>query len=472
MRPENYPVYSTLKAFKNHYYMVRNAYSKLEGSSFSFNLHMQGDQLQVENTFPNEEDVIHFFTLMRRFLDSRDSLFYAKIWEILKEHFGEIVTPEHIHQYETLLESIQQGIIPIHYENREGNADGQERILDSIDITAEMFYHLYSEGEFFNKANLDARAFFQYLERVPFVRPMLMTGLHRYHADFFHIISVFMGFILAAQRNDLYRQQFFEGNQEDNLCIFCKSTTNEFSSEEHIIPETLGNHDLVLPPGYVCNKCNNEMLARLDNALMAYPPIAIQRIYYTPYNKDGKRPSGQFGDMTITKTRPLHLHVQTKDETSEAFNIIENMADGSVRFRLNYKFKYQLDAKLLARAIYKIGLEMVALTEGRDAACSDKYDQARAFVLKGEGFPNNLLMSYHEVQPPFATGIEVTLSDGTYIVVKLYGVIFIINLEPTPVLELGEPLRELGIECFPLHKKPKGKKKREGQRNTEQTEQA
>ncbi len=39
-------------------------------------------------------------------------------------------------------------------------------------------------------------------------------------------------------------------------CIFC-GQTEAFSSEEHIVPHSLGNDMLVLAPGWVCDRCNN-----------------------------------------------------------------------------------------------------------------------------------------------------------------------------------------------------------------------
>ncbi len=36
-------------------------------------------------------------------------------------------------------------------------------------------------------------------------------------------------------------------------CIFCKTDSDSSRSVEHIIPESLGNTDYVLPPGCVVN---------------------------------------------------------------------------------------------------------------------------------------------------------------------------------------------------------------------------
>ena len=40
-------------------------------------------------------------------------------------------------------------------------------------------------------------------------------------------------------------------------CLFCKQDSSSTKSVEHIIPESIGNKTLILPLGYVCDKCNN-----------------------------------------------------------------------------------------------------------------------------------------------------------------------------------------------------------------------
>jgi hypothetical protein len=41
-----------------------------------------------------------------------------------------------------------------------------------------------------------------------------------------------------------------------NICILCGGN-GPFSSEEHIIPHSLGNDLLILAPGWICDNCNN-----------------------------------------------------------------------------------------------------------------------------------------------------------------------------------------------------------------------
>ena len=40
-------------------------------------------------------------------------------------------------------------------------------------------------------------------------------------------------------------------------CIFCKNNSDSSTSVEHIVPESLGNTEHILPSGWVCDSCNN-----------------------------------------------------------------------------------------------------------------------------------------------------------------------------------------------------------------------
>lgn len=51
-------------------------------------------------------------------------------------------------------------------------------------------------------------------------------------------------------------------------CIFCKEESSNSRSIEHIIPESLGNKDHVLPPGIVCDKCNNYFARKIEKKIL------------------------------------------------------------------------------------------------------------------------------------------------------------------------------------------------------------
>src|SRR5690242_12986143 len=63
-------------------------------------------------------------------------------------------------------------------------------------------------------------------------------------------------------------------------CLFCKRKDGSFTSQEHVLPEALMNDRLILPPGIVCDRCNNGPLSRVDQEFLNFAPIALMRTVY------------------------------------------------------------------------------------------------------------------------------------------------------------------------------------------------
>lgn len=55
-----------------------------------------------------------------------------------------------------------------------------------------------------------------------------------------------------------------------HYCIFCNQDSTESKSIEHIIPESLGNDELILDKGIVCDKCNNYFSREIENPVLNF----------------------------------------------------------------------------------------------------------------------------------------------------------------------------------------------------------
>lgn len=55
------------------------------------------------------------------------------------------------------------------------------------------------------------------------------------------------------------------------ICLFCKQSTHDSRSEEHVIPESLGNKRNILPRGVVCDSCNNYFSIKIEKPLLEMP---------------------------------------------------------------------------------------------------------------------------------------------------------------------------------------------------------
>lgn len=74
-------------------------------------------------------------------------------------------------------------------------------------------------------------------------------------------------------------------------CIFCKSQSDQSQSVEHIIPESLGNTDYVLPKGWVCDSCNNYLSREVEAPFLNSTYGRSSRFSMQVPSKKGKIPS-------------------------------------------------------------------------------------------------------------------------------------------------------------------------------------
>src|SRR4051794_24599438 len=81
--------------------------------------------------------------------------------------------------------------------------------------------------------------------------------------------------------------------------MFCLRDDGGFLSEEHVIPETLGNETTVVPRGVICDRCNNGPLSVCDQALVTCPPISLLKTTQLIRNKKNRLPRANFGGSGI-----------------------------------------------------------------------------------------------------------------------------------------------------------------------------
>lgn len=98
-------------------------------------------------------------------------------------------------------------------------------------------------------------------------------------------------------------------------CIFCEQSSEDSTSVEHIIPESLGNKEFILAKGWVCDKCNNYISRKIEQPLLQMPFFIQHRHDLDVKSKKGKIPSksGFFLDKGITK---IDFHKDNNKEES------------------------------------------------------------------------------------------------------------------------------------------------------------
>ncbi len=436
MQLQNTPQF-IVRSFKRHFRKVKEVAEILAASegSFSFQYNYQEGTVQARNETPNDDATIRFVVLMRRFLDPVSPLYYKRVWGSLKEHFSEAISADHVSQLEQFIDKLNTG--PFSF------------IVNQQEITAENIYHIVANGDYFGKTDEDAVVFLKNISALPIAGPLLLHQFYSYNLALFRVASILFDFMLKIECSEQYGNMFQEEISSDKRCIYCLSDTGTFTSEEHIVPESLGNYDTVLPKGFVCDTCNNEVLSGLDAELVNSDMLGLLKTVLMPYTKDGKLPRATYPNLTIKKTLPTHLVIKTKSKKNVTMGEADD--DGTIHFSIKMSGRKKFDSKIIGRALYKIGLGMVAFHQGREAACQSKYDAARAFILKGEDFPNNLLL-INDVKPhPQITSHYDGRWSGTCFQIDIYGVVFLFNLEMTPILEFTEEqLEAMNFSSFPL----------------------
>jgi hypothetical protein len=102
-------------------------------------------------------------------------------------------------------------------------------------------------------------------------------------------------------------------------CIFCKQDSTSSRSVEHIIPQSLGNTRSTLPPGIVCDRCNNYFAVKLEKPFLESAEIVTLRHHENVASKRRKVPplDGVLNDAhAVTlhkgpgKTESLEVHTE------------------------------------------------------------------------------------------------------------------------------------------------------------------
>jgi hypothetical protein len=310
--------------------------------------------------------------------------------------------------------------------------------VDGREMTARDVYHAYAEGRYFAddraaKALLDAMS---WGPMAAFVEMLFHEACASYTSLVFELLPI----VLDA--DEATRGSAEESSTALARCIYCRTTDGDFGPEEHVIPESLIGDGLVIN-GMVCRRCNNR-LSPLDQALIDFDPLALLRTMYLPLTKKGKFPKAMLGDTIVEKTAPRHLRMTSKNDRPPTD--FERQPDGTVRLHEHFEMRNP-DPILLARALFKIALGLVAHDAGGEAALDPRYDPARAFILDGTPISTYLVMPASSKPSPEVSTWWQPLDGATAVLLNLFGLHFAFGLEPAQ-LEVRPDLPRESVLAF------------------------
>lgn len=156
-------------------------------------------------------------------------------------------------------------------------------------------------------------------------------------------------------------------------CVFCLRSDRSFSRREHPIPESLGNDDLILPQGFVCDSCNQYFGLKVEQQVLSLAPFSVERVAQAVKNKGGKYPHVTGDKIALQSTGYWDRFIFESDPPHNHFRVLR---DGRLIFNPQW-----VSPNLLVRFLLKMGLELLIIG-GVDpyASC---FDQARACARTG-----------------------------------------------------------------------------------------
>jgi len=428
-------IWQTIEKFKKQYHLAKRTASLISGDKFNLNLNFeQSTGLKSTISLPAEEKLSRFMVCIRPFANPEDDLYFKNIIEFIITN-SITVNENIIEKLKALSSRIERG--PINFQ------------LETESYTALDLFLIFSKAEYFDE-DKDALKTIENIRKIPIIGQLANFQFHNYAYDVYRMCAELYR-IIRDFENENAQEEIVKENT-NHSCIYCKSTVQtDFNYPEHVFPESLGNTELVLEKGVVCDICNNGILSQLDTHLVEHDAISMLKVLYVPINtKTGKYPKATFQNWKITKRHPRKLILEAQSGSKNSF--IDHSTENQAKFTINTVGRNKFDPKMLARSLYKISLGVLCLKYGRESVLDQKYDLARDFILgKSKCFPNSLLLT-ENITPNqhVSCSIYYINNGGTISSFNIFGLKFLLNLEPIPKVEMNEQLMELGAKCFKL----------------------
>jgi hypothetical protein len=237
-------------------------------------------------------------------------------------------------------------------------------------------------------------------------------------------------------------------------CIFCCQNSERSRSCEHIVPESLGNTKNVLPPGIVCDTCNNYFAVKVEGPLLSSGFFRHLRFRQMVPSKKGRVPvvedllSGDgipLGMAANHRTGMRHLYPL---DDADGTRLIESVFT-SDPFWIVGPIPVPPEHYLFGRFLAKVGLEVLTqramlapgweeavvfrkeLDEVRNFARYGKgprvwpyherriYDEDCKFIPRGGGPPEQVIYEFTPLYTP---------TQELYAIIAIFGVEYTINL--------------------------------------------
>lgn len=241
-------------------------------------------------------------------------------------------------------------------------------------------------------------------------------------------------------------------------CIFCKESSDGSRSVEHIVPESLGNTEHILPRGIVCDACNNYLSREVEAPFLVSGLVRDQRFQMGVPSKRGKIPpvtgifasNGLVGSplasvefRTSTDEPGIAMSAQHERDEEGLIHALQTATQGTLYIPVGTP----AEGSVVGRFVGKVGLEALAarvfhVPGGIDEVVDKvELDEIRSHVRRGypvRSWPVHCRLIYatDHTYSDDGHGFEVlheydllyTDSQELHVVLVIFGVEYVLNL--------------------------------------------
>jgi hypothetical protein len=235
---------------------------------------------------------------------------------------------------------------------------------------------------------------------------------------------------------------------EQRRCLVCRRDDGGFLSEEHPMPESMGNTEVVLPNGVVCDRCNGGPLSDLDQELCNFFPVKMRRTMLGINTKTGKVPvtrfaTGSLRNEGLTSDGQAALFFEINSANDKRTLYEKRRVGQQVELGMNVTGGRPLTpryASQLARSLLKCAFECAWLDHG-PVMLESRFDHVREAIL---GKPYAGLLAVLCKGDPDDVEVSITYNfraDEAGDAIWVYGSFFGIRMFTDS--RLAEPMNEL-----------------------------
>lgn len=419
--------------FKKRFHLVDKLVRK-ELSKYPMQMNFKIDQSNIKSTLemPPDPDLGRLALLIQPFADSESPLFFERIYhQFVSNPHCQLDKNKKV-EYQNEFNRVKKGELVLNFN---------DEVLDGPTI-----FKLYAYGGYLEERSEETVRLKAIINSFPIMAQQMKYMFFSYCIDVCNVCrSLYLDIRVLEPR--IKTKTLLNGIKQ-TPCIYCKRTDRDFTTEEHIYPESIGNTEIILPEGAVCKACNNGVLSDLDNYFVNHDMISFLKVIYMPINpKTGRYPKAKSKTFSTERKGPRNIVVKPHGISKSK---LKKIFPNNNSFSLETVGRQKFDPVYLGRCLYKIGIGVIAYEQGIESCLDNRYDLARKFVLGETSFPNYLFITKNVIPSQEVGAIYQPFLKGTLMSIRIFGIGFAFNLEPEPVLCQPPPYVEEQLQIWPL----------------------